>query len=143
MHFSFDLSVVQDSCTALVEELYYPCSENKGADQLRCNREADLRLCFRIYRLLVFPCGGSYCIVYEPSNEKTNNSDINQAQSKLAYTFTEAEKNLEIYVAKTKALISYAFTGKLICAFVFAEALCLFFICEGSYPLNDMKTILE
>ena len=30
------------------EGLYYPCSENKGADQLRGYREADLRLCFRI-----------------------------------------------------------------------------------------------
>ena len=37
------------------EEVYYPCSENKGADQLRGYREADLRLCFRICRLLVFP----------------------------------------------------------------------------------------
>ena len=41
------------------EELYYPCSENKGADQLRGHRKADLRLCFRLCRLLVFPCGGS------------------------------------------------------------------------------------
>ena len=30
------------------EGLYYPCSENKGADQLRGYREADLCLCFRI-----------------------------------------------------------------------------------------------
>ena len=30
------------------EELYYPSSENKGADQLRGYREADLRLCFRL-----------------------------------------------------------------------------------------------
>ena len=37
------------------EELYYPSSENKGADQLRGYREADLRLCFRLCRLLVFP----------------------------------------------------------------------------------------
>ena len=37
-----------------VEGLYYPCSENKGADQLRGYREADLRLCFRIYKNLVF-----------------------------------------------------------------------------------------
>ena len=37
------------------EELYYPSSENKGAVQLRGYREADLRLCFRICRLLVFP----------------------------------------------------------------------------------------
>ena len=28
--------------------MYYPCNENKGADQLRGYREADLRLCFRI-----------------------------------------------------------------------------------------------
>ena len=42
------------------EELYYPSSENKGADQLRGYREADLRLCFRICRLLVFPRGGSF-----------------------------------------------------------------------------------
>ena len=39
--------------------MYYPCSENKGADQLRGYREADLRLCFRICRLLVFPRDGS------------------------------------------------------------------------------------
>ena len=36
------------------EGFYYPCSENKGADQLRGYREAGLRLCFRICRLLVF-----------------------------------------------------------------------------------------
>ena len=42
------------------EALYYPSSENKGADQLRSYCEADLRLCFRICRLLVFPWGGSY-----------------------------------------------------------------------------------
>ena len=29
------------------------CSENKGADQLRGNREADLRLCFRMCNTLV------------------------------------------------------------------------------------------
>ena len=39
--------------------MYYPSSENKGADQLRSYCEADLRLCFRICRLLVFPWGGS------------------------------------------------------------------------------------
>ena len=45
--------------TLVKEELYYPSSENKGADQLRGYREADLRLWFRICRLLVFPWGGS------------------------------------------------------------------------------------
>ena len=34
-----------------VEGLYYPCSENKGADQLCGNHEADLRLCFRICKI--------------------------------------------------------------------------------------------
>ena len=37
-----------------VEGLYYPCSENKGTDQLRGYHEADLRLCFRICKMLVF-----------------------------------------------------------------------------------------
>ena len=37
------------------EELYYPSRENKGDGQLRGYREADLRLCFRLCRSLVFP----------------------------------------------------------------------------------------
>ena len=40
--------------------MYYPSSENKGADQLRGHREADLRLCFRICKTLVFSRSGSY-----------------------------------------------------------------------------------
>ena len=40
--------------------MYYPCSENKGADQLRGYREADLRLCFRIGKNPVFSRCGSY-----------------------------------------------------------------------------------
>ena len=42
-----------------LEELYYPSSENKGADQLRSYCKVDLRLCFRLCTLLVFPRGGS------------------------------------------------------------------------------------
>ena len=43
------------------EGLYHPCSENEGADQLRgYNREADLRLCFRICKKPVFSQHGSY-----------------------------------------------------------------------------------
>ena len=34
--------------------MYYPCSENKGADQLRGYRKADLHLCFRMCKMLVF-----------------------------------------------------------------------------------------
>ena len=40
--------------TVKVEGLYSLYSENKGADQLRGYREADLRLCFRIGKMLVF-----------------------------------------------------------------------------------------
>ena len=39
--------------------MYYPCSENKGADQFRSYREADLQLCFCLCKLLVFSCSGS------------------------------------------------------------------------------------
>ena len=39
--------------------MYYPCSENNGADQLRGHREADLRLCFRICKKPVFSQRGS------------------------------------------------------------------------------------
>ena len=42
--------------------LYYLCSENNVADQLRGYREADLRLCFRICKKPVFSRRGSYHI---------------------------------------------------------------------------------
>ena len=41
---------------------HYLCSENKGADQLRSYREADLRLCFRICKKPVFSQRGSHVI---------------------------------------------------------------------------------
>ena len=47
--------------------MYYPCSENKDADQLRGYREADLRLCCRPCKLLVFSRTGSY---------KTNHTSV-------------------------------------------------------------------
>ena len=46
-----------------VEKLYFPCRENKGADELHSYCEADLRLSFLICRLLVFPRRGSYYAV--------------------------------------------------------------------------------
>ena len=41
-----------------VEGLYYPCSENKGADQLCGYRTTDLRLCFRICKNPAFSLRG-------------------------------------------------------------------------------------
>ena len=43
------------------EEVYY--SENKGADQLRGYREADLRLCFRIAKIR-FSCGAAAVLYF-------------------------------------------------------------------------------
>ena len=40
--------------------LYYPCSENKGADQLRGYGEANPRLCFRICKKPVFSLRSSF-----------------------------------------------------------------------------------
>ena len=50
-------------CIKVVEELYYLYSENKGADQLRGYREADLRLCLCICKKPVFSRRGSYIFV--------------------------------------------------------------------------------
>ena len=46
------------------EGFYYLCSENKGANQLRGYREADLRLCFRICKKPFFSRRGSYNMPY-------------------------------------------------------------------------------
>ena len=45
----------------------YLCSENKGADQLRGYREADLRLCFRICKNPDFSRRGSNKSTHTPS----------------------------------------------------------------------------
>ena len=52
----------------ILEGSYYLCSENKGADQLCSYCTADLRLCFLLCRLLVFPCGGSNHIKFQVSS---------------------------------------------------------------------------
>ena len=48
-----------------VEGLHYLCSENKGDDQLRGHREADLRLCFHICKNPVFSQQGSNSITHK------------------------------------------------------------------------------
>ena len=49
--------------------MYYLYSKNKGADQLRGYREADLRLCFSICRKPVFSRRGS-------NNRKEKNINV-------------------------------------------------------------------
>ena len=43
-----------------VAELYYPCTKNKGADQLRSHCEADLSPCLSKCKMFVVSWGGSY-----------------------------------------------------------------------------------
>ena len=49
-------------CIKVEEQLYYPCSGDKDADQLCSYCTGDLRLCFRVCKLLFFPCSGSYLL---------------------------------------------------------------------------------
>ena len=66
-----------------VKGLYYPCSEIKGADQLRGHCEADLRLCFRICKKPVLSRRGSYNLkrakyndIYSGTNLKMKNHSM-------------------------------------------------------------------
>ena len=52
--------------------MYYPCSENKGADQLRSYCEGDLRICFRIGKNHVFSrCGSNYNKTNDGNDDKS------------------------------------------------------------------------
>ena len=73
----------------------------------------------------------------EPLHEKTNNLGFQSGPTKTELYMhrrwleicdieSSVLTNCCIRVAKTKALISFAVTAKLICAFVFAYADCLF-----------------
>ena len=52
----FDLVRHKPGCTVT-------CNKNKGADQLRGHREADLRLCFRICKKPVFDAAHIYMYI--------------------------------------------------------------------------------
>ena len=52
----------------IAEGLYYPCSKNKGADQLRGHRKTDLRLCFSICKNLFFSLRGSNNVITEAAS---------------------------------------------------------------------------
>ena len=65
--------------------------ENKDADQLRSYCEADLRLCFRLCRLLVFPCGGSfieYGTIHQRHRQmKNGNTGVTMAKTPNSQAF--------------------------------------------------------
>ena len=63
----------------VVDGLYYPYSKNKGADQLRGYREADLRLCFRICKKPFFSRRGSIIKVNDRGVPESNQRRIDFA----------------------------------------------------------------
>ena len=74
---------------------------------------------------------------FEPSHEKTNNAGLrpgptqtslysHRSRRKASDFRFKKKKDCSACVAKTKALISFAVTSKLVCAFVFAYANCWF-----------------
>ena len=75
--------------------MYYPCSDNKGADQLCGYRTIDLRLCFQICKTLVFSRGGSNIIYtnkrYRPHKNLTpqpNKREIYNQRTIIRVLFT-------------------------------------------------------
>ena len=98
--------------------LYYTCSENKGADQLRSHCATDLHLCFRMCNKPIFSQRGSY-LVYSKRFLSMEIfmymyiSDFFQTPHKPRHAKTYFS------CAKLKAQISCAVTAQLISPFVF------------------------
>ena len=87
-----------------VQELYYPCSENKGTDQLRSYCEADLRLCFRLCKLLVFSCRGSYVLKLSKYQGLKGNS-VNSLialhnNNKFNQSTLRSKQNFKLFISK-------------------------------------------
>ena len=73
-----------------MEELYYPCCENKGADQLRSYCEADLRLYFRIGKNPVFSRCRSITKSVSASNFEFCEKHVKNAKDKVNIQINEA-----------------------------------------------------
>ena len=71
--------------------MYYPCSQNKGADQLCSHCTAALRLCFRLCKLLVFSCGGSIFKLTDLNGPSTHLGQLPMKQSTLDEGFSEIQ----------------------------------------------------
>ena len=91
-----------------VEGLYYLCSENKGADQLRGYHEADLHFCFSICKKQVF------------SRSRSNGFNIkklvqkNSKQCLIAFLLDVAhmaERSRSLYIMQTCPCNEYSKTG--------------------------------
>ena len=87
-----------------MEGLYYPYSENKGADQLRGYREADLRLCFPICKKPVFSRRGSYNI--NKSSRYLLNPLLMEVHVKIPKYADRLNCNYKILDLSTKTMIT-------------------------------------
>ena len=99
--------------------------ENKGADQLHGNREADQRLCFRYSDStlpLLLKFGIHMSCVIKKTVLRVSQTSIHSHRRSLEVCIIGFNKkgDCTIWVAKTKVLISCAVTVQLICDFVFA-----------------------
>ena len=103
--------------------MYYPCSNNKG-----------VLISFTAKLLCAFVFGiGKH--IFEPVHGKTNNLGSDRVCTGLYSHRRWLEtgnfgfrkwRNCTIHIAKTKMLIRFAVTAKLICTIVFAYADCWF-----------------
>ena len=94
--------------------MYYPCSENKGADQLRGYREADLRLCFRLGKNPVFSrCGSFVKTSLQPRKITGTLTFVHCSHKKnLPMQYKEIFKVVENEIFCTKILIFFLFVFK-------------------------------
>ena len=84
--------------------MHYPYSENKGADQLRGYREADLRLCFRLGKNPVFSWRGSNITLCEKKKKKKKTVVV----FRQGLTHTSLDKNRKcLEDGKQEMKISY------------------------------------
>ena len=97
--------------------MYYPSSESKGADQLRGNREADLRLCFRMCKIRFSHDAKLICVFVF-------------AYAKIRFSYDAAQFRLVIVLHVMRNSVSFAVC--VIRVIFFSESLtcnmCIFFI---------------
>ena len=101
--------------------MYYPSSENKGADQLRGYPEADLRLCFRIGNNPVFSRCGSNSTIVTPesatplSGEGVRGMETTSKARKNVKNFVKIESNnVDFFLILTQCKINKMFCVSLV-----------------------------
>ena len=126
--------------------------ENKSADQLRSNCEADQHLCFRYSDSTISLLPKSKISSFKPSSvlvqlglcqSWTDTLKTSFLTSWLIFTSTPFSKCLNsgqnwiLAYAKTKVQTSVAVTAKLVCTFVFAVRIVQFlFFLNPKFPAN-------